>query len=482
MKGFYHKILYTLGISVITIGLQAQSLDQAKKLYTEGQYSEAKPAFERLIKTAPNNASYNLWYGVCCYETQDYTTAEKHLTTAAKKKVLDAPRYLAELYYKTYRFNEAVKMYDEYMELLTKKKMDTEAWELKQEEATRAARMLSKTEDIQIIDSVVIHKDDFLNAYNLSSESGSLQPFNQFFETSTPNESAVYLNEKGNKIYYAEKEDGGNYKLYTQSKLLDKWGDKKQLPSNINSKEDNNYPFVLSDGATIYFSSKGNQSIGGYDLFVTRYNSGNESYLSPDQLGMPFNSLSNDYMMVIDEAKGLGWFASDRNQPEGNVVVYLFIPNENRKDLIIQSEDDAEIEQIKRDRAMITSIKDSWIANTDYSDAVKLAHTDLSAGLNTVKKEFNFVISDNLIYYTLSQIQSPEAQKIYEKALTTKKQINALSAKLDELRQAYKEDKAKRPALTPEILKVEKQIESLSDQPMILEKNARNIEINYLKK
>ena len=87
---------------------------------------------------------------------------------------------------------------------------------------------------------------------------------------------------------------------------MDEWGDEKQLPMNINSNDDDNYPFVLSDGATIYYSSKGNGSIGGYDLFVTRYNINSDTYLAPEQLGMPFNSPYNDYMMVFDEVKGLG--------------------------------------------------------------------------------------------------------------------------------------------------------------------------------
>ena len=59
-------------------------------------------------------------------------------------------------------------------------------------------------------------------------------------------------------------------------------GDEKQLPMNINSNDDDNYPFVLSDGATIYYSSKGNGSIGGYDLFVTRYNINSDTYPAPE--------------------------------------------------------------------------------------------------------------------------------------------------------------------------------------------------------
>jgi Flp pilus assembly protein TadD len=69
MKGVIHKLLYSICLILLTVGLQAQSLDQAKKLYNEGNYAEAKPAFERLVQRVPSNSSYNHWYGVCCFET-----------------------------------------------------------------------------------------------------------------------------------------------------------------------------------------------------------------------------------------------------------------------------------------------------------------------------------------------------------------------------------------------------------------------------
>ena len=46
MSRLSKKLFYTIGITLLCSGLQAQSLDQAKKLYNEGQYAEAKPAFE----------------------------------------------------------------------------------------------------------------------------------------------------------------------------------------------------------------------------------------------------------------------------------------------------------------------------------------------------------------------------------------------------------------------------------------------------
>ena len=96
--------------------------------------------------------------------------------------------------------------------------------------------------------------------------------------------------------------------------------------------EDNlNYPFMLSDGQTLYFAAKNEESLGGYDIYMTRYDNDERKYLAPENLGMPFNSPANDYLLVIDEFNNLGGFASDRNQPADSVCLYTFIPNESRR-------------------------------------------------------------------------------------------------------------------------------------------------------
>lgn len=476
MKLLAKKLLCAIGLTVCCAGLQAQSLDQAKKLYNEGEYAEAKSAFEKLIKQAPNNSSYNYWYGVCCYETGDLAAAEKHLSFAVKRKVQEAYRYLGEVYYQTYRFDKAAEMFEDYIALLTKKKQPVEIYESKLDLAEKAQRMMEKAEDIQIIDSLVVDKNDFLSAYVLSEESGSLVPYQDFFQTSEVLPSTVYMNQKGDMIYYAHPTDEDRFCLFSQSKLIDQWGDEKQLPMNINSNDDDNYPFVLSDGVTIYYASKGNGSLGGYDLFVTRYNLNSDSYLTPEQLGMPYNSPFNDYMMVIDETKGLGWFVSDRFQPEGKVCVYLFIPNDDRRR--IEGDD---LEQ-KRARASIASIRDSWKEGSDYRELIRLAHTEVPYGADEIQKDFDFVINNSLVYYTLDEIQSPEARNYYEKVVAINGQIRELEKKLNELRTTWTQSSsAKRGQLASTILQAEEQLNDLLTQPAEWEKKARNAEINYLK-
>ncbi len=59
----------------------AQSLAQAKQLFLNGEFEQAKPAFQKLVKQAPSNANYNYWYGACCYETGE---KKKHSPTLKK--------------------------------------------------------------------------------------------------------------------------------------------------------------------------------------------------------------------------------------------------------------------------------------------------------------------------------------------------------------------------------------------------------------
>ena len=475
-----YKKLFILCMDLLFCGsvLQAQTLTQAKQMYNEGKFAEAKPVFERLVKQVPSNASYNHWYGVCCYETGELEKAIKPLSFAVKRKVQEAYRYLGEVYFLTYRFPEAVDMYEQYIEILTKRKKDTSAAERRLNVLENAARLVDKVEDIQVIDSVVVDKKDFLSAYTLSEECGSLFTTRDFFGNSGTDSTSLYLNQKGDKVYYSQNAGENHLCLFTQSRLLDSWGDEKQLPMSVNSPSDDNYPFVLSDGVTMYYSSKKEESLGGYDLFITRYNMETDTYLAPEQMGMPFNSPYNDYMMVIDEVKGLGWFVSDRFQPEGKVCVYLFIPEADRKRVVTEDSD------LKRRRAAIFSIQESW-RNENYEDLIKLSHEIIPFGKKKEKHDFEFVINDNLVYYKLDQIQSKEAKAIYQKSLAAQKQLTEISAKLEELRAQYivaKGNAAARDKLGTSILSLEEQYEQIQLKPAELEKNARNEELKFLKK
>ena len=144
--------------------------------------------------------------------------------------------------------------------------------------------MLKGIEEVCIIDSIVVDKDRFLEAYKISPESGKLFTYNDFFQNKEEIEATVYETELGNKIYYGERQPDGKLSILARNKMQGEWSKGSLLPGSINDSINANYPYVLTDGATIYYAADGENSIGGYDIFVTRYNTNTNTYLTPENV------------------------------------------------------------------------------------------------------------------------------------------------------------------------------------------------------
>lgn len=484
MKRLAIYIMFLVGFLPI---LHSQTLAEAKELYLKGDYDLALQTFEKEYTAKPADANLNHWYGVCLFETGgDLKKAEECLLLSSKKNIQDSFFYLALIYTEDYRFTEAKEMFDKYETLLTKKKprkkdeiekreIELARLEEKKKATSRLHRMVSNTEDIQIIDSLVVSKSDFLSAYKLSHSMGRLDYFDKVFSANKRVDATVYFNEKGTKVYYGQPDKGGAYTLFSMEKLLDEFGNEKKLsPTNFGLTGDSNYPYVMADGVTIYFAAKDVESIGGYDLFVSRYNMNNDTYLAPERLNMPFNSSYNDYLMAVDEEKGVGWFASDRFQPEGKVCIYTFIPNRTVK--IVESED----EKYVADRARIISIRSSWKDGQNYSELIALARKTPKEEQKEVR-DFMFVINDNHTYYTLSDFKNKNARDTYYKVVQKKAEEKSLVEKLESMRVTYsRSGQDVRRNMTNEMLRMEGQLEELQKEIPKLEMQARNQEIQSL--
>jgi hypothetical protein len=455
-------------LAFLPFSIYSQTLEEAKKLYTEGNYAAALPVFETACKSSPKNASYNQWYGHCLFETGNRKEAVSYLKYAASKSIPEAYQVLGKLYYLNYEFQESADAYEAYL-LLMKDKKITGIDEIKYllERSKRAARMIAHCEDVQIIDSVIVNKNDFLNAYFISREAGRLEYINK---------GTAYVNPLDDKRYFAEKNKNEHYRLYSEIKIQEQWTDKKELTLPSDSSENDNYPFVLQDGLTVYYASTGNGSIGGYDLFITRYNSNNDTYLTPSQMGMPFNSIANDYLMVIDENNNIAYFATDRFQEEDKVIIYTFIPNE--KITPIESENKDELIS----RSKITSIRDTWKTDVDYAAYIKDVKANILNEQNKVKRDFFFVINDNIIYYTVDDFKNAAAKQVFLKTQELEKQLKTQEKDLDDLRNNYmKGDAQYRKSVQATILYRENHLPELWEEYNKTVMHARNLEIRYLR-
>ncbi|MDD2799730.1 MAG: tetratricopeptide repeat protein [Bacteroidales bacterium] len=472
MKSSRFNFLYILLFIVGSVN--SQSIEDAKSSCKNGDHARAIEIYTKLLKSRPKDANLNLLNGICLLETKNYRASEKYLDVAAKRNLSDANFYLGEMQYLTYRFEESVENITKFIQ----NPKSTPILKTKAEKllplSQSASRLMRGVEQIQIIDSLIVNKSDFMNHYRLGPEVGAVKSYMSYFHQKSDILTSVYQNQKSDKIYFAEKTTQNGTDIFLRSRLLDGWGDKVALTGNVNTKANENFPFMLSDGVTLYYCSDGEGTMGGSDIFVTRYNLENESYLNPDNVGMPFNSIYNDYLLAIDEPNNIGWFASDRYQPTGKVVIYIFIPNSNK----------TLVENVSQDRlaqlAAIHSIRDTWEKGADYTptlDKIKSMEGDSTQIPSVQSQSFRFVLDDNNVYRSLDQFRSEEAIFAFIEVLKMTDQIKEQRNKLDNLRIEFSEsDTESRTKLSSVVLPMEKEIDELEVKKFEMEQKVRTLE------
>ena len=365
-----------------------------------------------------------------------------------------------------------------------KKRVKKPVVEVPQEDP-RITSMREMTQQITIIDSIVADKDQLLSQLLLSDETGRILSSSAFWGKG--DSTTVFVNEMGNKAYFSQPDDSLKQQLCTSDLLGGEWSKPQWLKGISEGISETAYPFMLADGLTFYFAGKGEESIGGYDIFMTRYDAHNNSFLKPENIGMPFNSEANDYLFAIDEYAHIGYFVSDRRQPEGKACLYIFIPQSSRKtyDPIVYTP--AEI----RGFADISSIADTWGNGEERNAALaryhaisinnmKATNTDAQPDDNTVAS-LELVINDALTYSSARDFRSREAAVLYKQLIEARQQLCLLNEQLEKSRSFYPQAAgAEKKTLQREMLQAEAEVTKLYSRIGTLEKEARNAEIKVI--
>lgn len=351
-----------------------------------------------------------------------------------------------------------------------------------QEQLAKIERMTANTQKVIIIDSVVVDKEQLLNVYQLNPEAGRVDHYQNLFHSEAQPQSYVNINGLGNRCYLSLKDAEGTSSLYASEVADHNWTTPKLLEGINDSGRftDVNFPYMMGDGQTFYFAAQGSEGLGGYDIYVTRYDAEEKSFLHPVNLGMPFNSEANDFLYVIDEYSNLGWFATDRSQEEGKVCVYTFIPPTARKSYSTDDYTDEEIASFAR----IDRIADTWSDSTAVNKALsRLQQVTQHNTTATASRQFQFVINDNLTYYNIDEFRAPGNANRYKRLTELYHQSQMLTEALEQARTYYATaSQRERDELRPEILASEQKQRERQRDIKALEKEIRNSEIIFLTK
>ncbi|REJ99911.1 MAG: hypothetical protein DWQ39_13410 [Bacteroidetes bacterium] len=133
-------------------------------------------------------------------------------------------------------------------------------------------------------------------------------------------ESSASISPDGKMLIVSSnrKDGNGGFDLYHYLKNdADQWEGPQNLGTTINTKLDEVAPFISADGRTLYFASQGHNSMGGYDIFRSKWNNQSKEWSVPENLGYPINTADDESSFSITGTGKTAYMSRYRNDGLG---------------------------------------------------------------------------------------------------------------------------------------------------------------------
>ena len=155
-------------------------------------------------------------------------------------------------------------------------------------------------------------------------------------------ETTAALSPEGRELYFVsanpELTYGGKDIFVSRMNAKGKWGEPRNLGSLINTKYDEEGVYLTSDGMTMYFASKGHNSMGGYDIFKSELGE-DGTWNKPENIGYPINTPDDEIFYVTDSDQVYGYYSTFRDGGYGGKDIYKVIFLGSEKELLTLGRD-----------------------------------------------------------------------------------------------------------------------------------------------
>lgn len=387
--------------------------------------------------------------------------------------------------YRSYNFKEAERLIAAGLKASKNKQEDSIVAKLNNlsHQINTAERLFNHAARITVIDSITVPAEDFLSYYKLPSAAGKILSADRLPEVFANDFQMAYSNEAEDFMILSQNPfsiiDSNNLTtspsdtitagLVQTNQLTDgSWVKPHLLPNEI-SDFNGILPFLTSDGTLLYFASTDDKdSLGGYDLYVASRDSADDSYLQPSNLGMPFNSPFNDFMLAVDEENGVGWWATDRNQIPDSVTIYIYLLPKERDELI----DDENAVKL----ALMSDYRLSW-QEEDYSELIdKIKNIDPNN--EEPIADFHLPMPGGIIYSSFSDFRNNMSYAYMEQYLDLNASQEDDLAELSELRRQFASRKTNTD-LKNRIIQLESATSSRAEKMRKFLSDIYRLEIDY---
>jgi epidermal growth factor receptor substrate 15 len=347
-----------IAISLISYNTWAQDINSALKpgeekvfkravnYFDQEDFINAKRDYSQLITLYPRESYFNLAYGACMvYTNEDIPKAIKFLNYAAQNGQTEAYYYIGLAYHLQYMFDRALNSYNKFIELSDSKLLESYPVNRQIKMAKNGEELVKYAYNLNVINNKKINEDKFYFAYELSSIYGEIvktpNEFKSRFDKKRNYEGLMYVAKQQNKAFFSSYGNNKNNSLdiYFVEQIDGKWSIPQSLSENINTSEDEDYPFLHPNGKVLYFSSKGHNSMGGYDIFSAKYDSTSQSFAKPVNLDFPINTPLDDIMYATDLYGEVAFFASTRDAEAGKLSVFNILVNKSPEIYVLDNID-----------------------------------------------------------------------------------------------------------------------------------------------
>lgn len=282
-----------------------------------------------------------------------------------------------------------------------------------------------------------------LYAYRTGSEEGLLSDLSREAPSVGQLSRTVFVSADGRERWQVVSDTLGHDHLVVTGRLGDgTWDSESAREVEILGLEGGRiaYPYLLADGETISFAYSGPESLGSYDLFISRYDREGGRLLVPQQLPAPYNTLAGDYLLLRDEERGVDWLLTDRGTSAPEVLaLYALSHRTERQDVVTK-----ELAWMMGD-----SIMQSGIA---LPPPVRGAE---AKGAQSAREPL-FWLGETPVY-DRSSLTGRESRHFLEQYTERAEQLSTLRTKLESLRKHFETDRSVRG----EILELERQEQAL---------------------
>lgn len=258
----------------------------------------------------------NLFIGIFTLLAQIAFTAEASAQVSPTRLMIKADSCRM-----AYNFAEAVQYSESAVEAL-----DSTASARAEEQllmARNGLNMMSFCSQPTVVAKQTFPLKDFFLFYPIKDHSWRKTP-NQLDSLGGDNLSrAIFIPDGSRDIYYSAMDEEGIRNIYATHLTDSLWSVPTLINEQMTSSSDEIYPMLSPDGQSLYFASKGLYGMGGYDLYVSNWNSETNDWDMPVNMGFPYSSPYDDFLFVNTEDGKYSIFASNRECGRDSVTIYV---------------------------------------------------------------------------------------------------------------------------------------------------------------